>query len=374
MRTRYLRIGIDARAAAEVPAGRGRYVRELVRALLALEGDHRLVLFGRRSWPLPGTRWVLLPAPDPVWSLQAGLVARRHCDLVHASNSHLMCAAASVPAVAVVHDLFGFSAEFGVPPLARAERATLSLAARNAAGFICPTEATRGELVRRFPGVAGRTRVVPDGVTGSFSSAEPAGVPERHGIEKPYVLFVGTLEPRKNVPRLIEAFASLPAPLLDEFELVLVGAQGWATEQTDQARGSAGARVRALGYVDDEDLPSLYAGATAFAYPSLAEGFGLPVLEAMAAGTPVLTSDRSALPEVAGGAACLVDPASVAAIRAGLESLLTDAGLRQRLVRLGRAQAAEYTWERTATETLAYLTSVASTFAAGNRRESPVSS
>jgi alpha-1,3-rhamnosyl/mannosyltransferase len=368
-----LRIGIDARAAAEVAAGRGRYVRELARALADLPEEASPVLFGRTAWPLAGSTWRLIRTPDPLWAAHAGLVAGRHCDVVLASNSYLM-SIAPVPVVAFVHDLFGFERSHGLPTSAAAERLTLPLAARRAAGFICPSEATRRALEELFPRTEGRTAVIPHGVDPAFMAARSRGVARRYGVEGPFVLTVGTLEPRKNLARLVEAFASIPAARDGGCKLVLAGARGWSSSTLDAVVGRHGHLVRPIGFVSEAELPALYAEATAFAFPSLEEGFGLPVLEAMAAGTAVLTSDRSSLPEVAGDAALLVDPTDAGAIAAGLERLLAEPGLRDDLALRGRARAATFTWERTAQATLAYLRSVTSTFAAGNSRESAVSS
>jgi glycosyltransferase involved in cell wall biosynthesis len=364
-----LRIGIDARAAAEVAAGRGRYVRELARAIADLPDEASPVLFGRRAWPLPGSKWRLIGTPDPLWAAHAGLVAGRHCDVVLASNSYLM-SIAPVPVVAVVQDLFGFERSHGLPTSAAAERLTLPLAARRAAGVVCPTEATRPARESRFPRTRGRSIVIPHGVNPRFLAAREAGVARRHGIEGPFVLAVGTLEPRKNLVRLVEAFISASPP----FQLVLAGAHGWSNSGLDDLIRLHPDVVRPIGFVPDEELPALYAEASAFAFPSLEEGFGLPVLEAMAAGTAVLTSDRSSLPEVAGDAAVLVDPTDVGAIRAGLTRLLSEDGLREELGRRGRERAATFTWARTARGTVDYLRSVTSTFAAGNSRERAVSS
>jgi glycosyltransferase involved in cell wall biosynthesis len=364
-----LRIGIDARAAAEVGAGRGRYVRELARAIADLPGEAPPVMFGRTAWPLPGSTWRLLRTPDPLWAAHAGLVAGRHCDVVLASNSYVMSIAA-VPVVVVVQDLFGFERSHGLPASAAGERLTLPLATRRAVGFVCPSEATRRVLEDRFPRTRGRTVVIPLGVTSRFLEARGSDVARRHGVEGPFVLAVGTLEPRKNLVRLVEAFVAASPP----FQLVLAGARGWANTRLDELIRRHPGVVRVIGFVPDEELPALYAEATAFAYPSLEEGYGLPVLEAMAAGTPVLTSDRSSLPEVAGDAAVLVDPSDVDAIAAGLGRLLGDEGLRDELARRGRERAAEFTWARTARVTVDYLRSVTSTFAAGNSRESAVSS
>jgi glycosyltransferase involved in cell wall biosynthesis len=177
------------------------------------------------------------------------------------------------------------------------------------------------------------------------------------------MLYVGTVQPRKNLERLIEAFAMATAshtgasggeqPLL----LAIAGRRGWLSEAIDRrvAQLGLGGRVRFLDYVPDEDLPGLLSGATAFAFPSLYEGFGLPVLEAMACGAPVLTSTTSSLPEVAGDAAMLVDPTDTAAIAAALARLIADEPLRAELRARGLARAALFSWERCARETLAVL-------------------
>jgi glycosyltransferase involved in cell wall biosynthesis len=157
------------------------------------------------------------------------------------------------------------------------------------------------------------------------------------------VLGVGTLEPRKNLERLIEAWAGMQS---EEYELVLVGSIGWDAGAI--LRRARRRRVRLLGYVNDDDLVALYSLCEAFCYPSLYEGFGLPVLEAMAAGAPVITSSVSSLPEVAGDAAVLVDPRDAQAIRAGLERVLSDARERERLRIAGRARAAQFSWDQTA--------------------------
>jgi len=225
----------------------------------------------------------------------------------------------------------------------------------------------------RYPSLESRSVAIPLGVSERFSGAVAGDAAARLGVTGEYVLAVGTREPRKNLGRLIRAFAELPTELRERFSLAVAGPPGWDDSEA-HALASADARVVMLGFVDDADLPSLYAGASVFAFPSLAEGFGLPVLEAMAAGTPVLTSDCSSLPEVAGDAALLVDPAAAGSIGAGLARLLGEPGLRSDLAARGRDRAAAFTWERTARATLDYLTSVTSTFDAGKSRARKVSS
>jgi len=182
----------------------------------------------------------------------------------------------------------------------------------------------------------------------------------RYRLPERFVLFLGAMEPRKNLLRLIEAWATLKPAVRRETSLVVAGAQGWLNDSVRSRVESLGLgdRVHLAGYVEGEDLAALYSLATVFAYPSLREGFGLPVLEAMACGTPVLTSDVSSLPEVAGEAAVLVPPTDIEAIADGLLRLLEDAALRADLGERGRRQAAGFSWERCARETLGVYNSV----------------
>jgi glycosyltransferase involved in cell wall biosynthesis len=171
------------------------------------------------------------------------------------------------------------------------------------------------------------------------------------------VLAVGTLEPRKNLERLIEAWAAVDPTLRADHVLALVGPCGWDDAPILEAARASGARL--LGRVSEDELRALYAGCAAFAYPSLYEGFGLPVLEAMAAGAAVITSTTSSLPEVAGDAALLVDPQDTVAITTALARVLADGELRTELRARGPERAAQFSWDRTARETLALLRSIA---------------
>jgi alpha-1,3-rhamnosyl/mannosyltransferase len=336
-----VRIGIDARAAVEVRAGRGTMVRELIRALRASDAPHEFVLAARARWDEPLDErfsWWLDGAPDPWWNVKVGATAHRRCDVFVSTNSYLTVWFLRTPSVMVVCDMVAFHDQYRPQRRAKLiELATLPLAARRADVFAAISQATADDLAAHFPRTASKTVVTPLAADEHFFTAESGDVRERLGLRRPYVLAVGTLEPRKNLPALIEAFIGLPE---DSHDLVLVGALGWDTGETQAAIARHPDRIRALGHVPDGDLASLYAGAALFAYPSLYEGFGLPVLEAMAAGAPVLTSNISSLPEVAGDAAILVDPHSVDAIREGLLRGLSDPP------RGGRERARTFSWAR----------------------------
>lgn len=355
-------IGIDARAAAEVPAGRGRYVRELLRALATLPEarDVRFELWARTPWQDPALderfTWRLIGLPDPFWNVAAGLRAGRSADAFLSSNSYLTAWFTSCPTAIVVYDLVPFvEGAQAQGRAAKIERATIRPALRRAAALPCISEATRRDLVARFPKTAPIATTIPLAADAALAQP-PALAPGHPELDKPYVLAVGTIEPRKNLERLVAAWLHLPDEIRERHDLALVGPRGWDDGSILAAAAAAGAKI--LGRVSDEELHALYAGAACFSYPSLYEGFGLPVLEAMAAGAPVVTSNVSSLPEVAGDAALLVDPHDVPALADAIARVLGDRALADDLRTRGRAQAARFSWERTARETLAVLLDV----------------
>jgi len=343
--------GLDARAAAEVPAGRGRYVRELIAALAADREQDRYRLYARREHrsDLPAGRfaWELSGLRDPLWHLATARRTSRSTSAFLSTNSYLTAWATTVPTAVVVYDMVAFLADQHVQARAgRIERATIRPALRRAAALLCISEATRRDLVRLFPRAEATASVIPLAADAHFAEAvEPAR------LERPYVLAVGTLEPRKNLARLVKAFVALPDDVRAAHQLALVGPEGWDVQEILDAAAARPEEVVLLGHVDEQRLHALYAGAACFAYPSLYEGFGLPVLEAMAAGAPVVTSNVSSLPEVAGDAALLADPLDVRSIRDALLSVLADPAGVHRLRAAGRERAGTFSWQRTAAAT-----------------------
>ena len=219
----------------------------------------------------------------------------------------------------------------------------LDLLRRDADLVLCSSMATWADLAAHGVGEA-RLRLVPLGVrTERATAAEVADARQHFGLDRPYVLFAGTVEPRKNLPRLVAAFERIRAEHGD-LQLVLAGPSGWGDVAV------TGGEVRALGFVSPDQLRALYAGAEVLAYPSLREGFGLPVLEAMAQGTPVVTSRGTSTEDVAGGRAVLVDPLDVDDIARGLHEALRRG---EELAEAGIQRAAEMTWARTAELTVA---------------------
>jgi glycosyltransferase involved in cell wall biosynthesis len=357
-----MRIAIDARAAAEVPAGRGRYVRELLRGVSRLDADHQYLLYGRERWegaPLDSRfRWITPSAQGLSWPLRAGLQMSRSADVGLACTSYAMTIPWRIPGAAIVWDFAPFDSSLRTPRGSLLERVTLPFAVRRCKSLIAISEATRAELETRFPRARSKATVAHPAADAHFTP-EPGvgdrGVLERHGLRRPYVLVTGTLEPRKNLPRLIEAFAGLQESVRDGWTLALAGAAGWETDSTFASVAAHGGLVQTLGYVPDDELACLYRQAGVLCYVSLYEGFGIPVLEAMQSGTPVLTSAVSSMPEVGGEAARYANPRDVGDIRRALAELLGDPELRARCSAAGIARASLFDWTTTARVVLTAL-------------------
>jgi alpha-1,3-rhamnosyl/mannosyltransferase len=280
--------------------------------------------------------------------VRAALAANRECGVFLSTNSYLTAWFTRIPCAVVVYDLITFKPE--ARPQRRAsliERATARPAIARADELLCISEWTREDLVERFPKAAGKSVAIPLAASPQPDGDAAAAV-ARLGLERPYVLAVGTLEPRKNLGRLIQAWSKLPATVRESHTLALVGPTGWEMDEVLAPVKAARDDVRLVGFVSDDDLAALYERCAVFCYPSLYEGFGLPVLEAMQAGAPVICSDTSSLPEVGGDAVAYVNPVDSGDIAAVLERVLGDPQERQRLSAAGRERAQGFSWDETA--------------------------
>jgi glycosyltransferase involved in cell wall biosynthesis len=357
-----LTIAIDAsRAATGQPTGTERYSRRIIEAIIAAGRNHRYLLYLNQQGPLdlalPPTA-CQRPIPFPrLWThLRLSMeILRQPVDALFIP-AHVVPPVHPRATVVTIHDL-GYLYEpeahtnWSRRYLGWSTRWSIATARR----VIAISDATRDDLVRHYGAAPDKIRVIPHGIDDAFRPL-PKDLVAREitkiGLNQPYILFVGTIQPRKNIVRLIAAFDIL-AESNPEIELVLAGKRGWLAERIDAAIGASRHRdrIRITGHVPDEILPALYNGAQAVTLPSLYEGFGLPALEAIAAGTPVVVSDRGALPGIAGDAALIVDPLSPQSIAAGLADAL-DPVTRERRIAAGIRHAAQFRWDTAGRQTL----------------------
>ena len=224
-------------------------------------------------------------------------------------------------------------------------------------GLIAISSATRDDVADILKIPAGRIEVIYPGIADHFFGIESdagSGARRKYSLARPYLLFLGCLEPRKNIARLLDAYRMLPDALRRDCELVLAGPIGWGMDQI-LARLRQEAGIRMLGYIPESDLPGLLRGAEALVYPSLYEGFGFPAAQALAAGVPVITSNVSSLPEVTGDCALLVNPCDVTQLSASMERLLVSTSLRKSLTQAGKTRADRYRWETCASRSLEFF-------------------
>jgi glycosyltransferase involved in cell wall biosynthesis len=362
-----LRVAIDYTPALRQTAGIGRYTRGLVDALAELDQDSVYTLFcagqppDRVSWPanfaiqttrLPA-RWLTAGWHKLRLPLSAEILAGG-CDIFHSPDFTLPPLRKAL-GVVTVHDLSFLRVPQCADPglrtfLERAVPRSLTRAAR----VLADSENTKRDLIELLDVAPEKISVVPAGIEPRFQpvhdAAKLAGVRARYKLPEWFILMVGTIEPRKNLSRLISAYSQLRRQTGLPHALVIAGKQGWLYQGIYEQVAREGLTECVLfpGFVADVDLPALYTLADLLAFPSLYEGFGLPPLEAMACGTPVVTSDNSSLPEAVGPAALLVNAEDTDGLTEAMASVLCDADLRGRLAALGRVQAARYTWPEAA--------------------------
>ena len=369
-------IYLDVSAAVHRRAGLGRYAESLTRALVAAHPSRYALFYNRERGvkPLRGlgrlpVRTVALgykPWRMLVWLGQLARVGLDNllpgADLFHATE-HLLLSLRSIPTVLTVHDLIFRQLPEHHKPLNRWYlNLTVPLYCRRANHIIAVSEYTRRDLIAAYGLPPEKITVVPEAAAPRFRLQAPevvTAVRARYSLPDRYLLFVGTIEPRKNLTRLLAAFETLYREGLSD-GLVIVGKRGWLYDDFFARLEQSPVKDVVLfpGYVMDEDLPAIYAGAQALVFPSLCEGFGLPVLEAMACGTPVVSSNASSIPEAGGEAALYFDPTDTVEITTTARRLLREADLQDRLRTRGLAQAARFSWDLAATATEAVYDAV----------------
>lgn len=383
-----MHIGIDYTAAAWQGAGIGRYTRELIRAVVAQGSTYRYSLFYAaggigsenpyisdlrqlcetypyvRAVPIPISPrrltqlWQRARLPIPIELFTGQL------DLLHATDFVLPPTRART--LVTIHDLsFLLYPQFAAPGMVRYLSSAVPRSVRRANGVLADSKATRNDLIRLLDTDPVRIEVVYPGVDARFRPlphSETAPIRQKLALPERFLLFISTLEPRKNLVRQLEAFSQLIHPHdsettapLNDLKFVIGGRRGWlydeifATIERLQLRP----HLHLLDFVDDNDLPALYNLAWAFTYPSIYEGFGLPALEALACGTPVLTAGNSSLPEVVGDTAVIVDASDTAAIYDGMRRICIDVALRTRLQANGPLRARQFSWQQAGERILA---------------------
>ncbi len=378
-----MKILVDVRHLSDAhKTGVGEYTSELLRALFALrmEDEYETVSTGRFVSPPhreEGSGVVDAPVahahlrlPNKLLKLttlaarwpKLDRIAKATPDLIWLPNLNFTAISPSVPYALTIHDLSWkiFPEFFSMKMRLWHALSRPGRLVRDAAAIVVPSTATKEDVVRFFGTDADKVHVVPHGIDPAFSptfTARDHGVRSRHKLPKRFVLFVGTLEPRKNIVALIDAVAAYRRETGDDLHLVLAGGWGWKSGairnrlRTFDPSNLRTSWTHVLGYVPSSDRPALYRAATAFAWPSVYEGFGLPVLEAMASGTPVITSHTSSLPELTAGAAILVNPFRTEEITMALRELMSSEALRDRLRQKGLDRAREFSWEKAAQRT-----------------------
>ncbi|MBK9707206.1 MAG: glycosyltransferase family 4 protein [Acidobacteria bacterium] len=369
-----MRVALDAIPLAAPKTGIGHYTDSLAEWLARIHTDHQYELISPFDFPFDACgRHGHSPKPEnlsrkfiPVRSIfkkwwLLGLPAFLQIsplDVFHGTN-YCVPVFAPCPTVVTIHDLslLAHSGTHETDNVIRGRR-RMPIMARRARKIIAPSEWTKREIIEFLGIKPGKIQVIHEGAREKMlplPESNCQSVLERFGIKKPYLLFVGTIEPRKNLTTLIRAYDTLLRETEHRPQLVLCGGRGWLDGEVFSLVEKLKLQEQVLftGYVEDSDLPALYSSAEAFIYPSLYEGFGLPPLEAMACGTPVITSNSSSLPEVVGKAGLMHDPEDHLALTRSIVEILSDKDSREHFIRAGLEQASRFSWDRAARETQA---------------------
>lgn len=365
--------------------GVGQYTKHLTEALVKLDQGNHYTLFsflflGRRAQlPIATTanlsyRFVRF-IPGRVYNRlrkyhlapPIDLLLLRRPDLVFYPNFMRYPLALGEPSILVVHDLaFKLFPDFIEAKNLKDLENNLGRSIRRASAVVAVSENTKRDIIKFYGTPDEKISVVPPAIDHEHfrprSEEEIVAVRKKYGLPENYVLYTGTLEPRKNVVGILDAYRQLPEELREKHALVLAGGKGWRDDAIQNHLGELKQKHQIFlpGYIDDTDLPALYSGASAFVFPTFYEGFGIPPLEAMACGVPVVTSGNSSLPEVIGEAGLTADPHDPAQIGAQVQKVLTDPSLANQLKESGLARAKEFTWDSSAREILKVVKQVTS--------------
>lgn len=362
-----MRLVFDSRSLTTRPAGIGHYCIGVAEGLKSIGDPLEVLHIGLAGAPSPvplgstrqSLQTVIGAGPQDRWTRDLWecfemprLIRTWRADLLHSLSGLLPLRELTVPTVITIHDLTSIKFPgMHIRNLRYRYKLLLRRSVKRATAIVADSMSTKKDLVELLSLDPDRVIVLHLGVDPKFSpSDQPIPSAEFTSFRLPsrYILAVGTVEPRKNYVRLIKAFDAIASQIDDRIHLVIAGQRGWLAGPTYAAAGAAtnSARIRFVDYMPEHLMPEMFRGATAFAYPSLYEGFGLPPLEALASGVPTLTSNVSSLPEVMGDAAVLVDPTDVGKIAASLLNVVTDVDLRARLRQRGLERARTFTWER----------------------------
>ncbi len=363
-----MKILFDARFITPRHTGVGRSTELLLQALLQHHPDHHLIgLYHHKLDPI-------LPVQDLLYSPRAfddhpqgdiyrnfslpHLIRKHHIDVFHSPAFYSIQRRISVPQVVTIHDLAVFDTPEVFPrKFVLYFRWLIKSACKRATLLLVTTRFNAERLTARFPNVGKKIRIVPFGIDTVFRKRDPkfdASVREKWTLPEEYILDVSTVEPRKNLVKLLEGYEIYRRRCPNPLPLIIAGKDGMNAERIKKraCHGELDFSVRFLGYLSTSEIASLYRMARFMVFPSVYEGLGLPVLEAMAGGCPVITSDRSALPEAAGDAACLVNPDSAVSIADAMVMMTGDDAYRSEFAQKGLNRAQVFTWEKTASKTV----------------------
>jgi glycosyltransferase involved in cell wall biosynthesis len=362
-----MRIAINTLAMKSKLHGVGNYIKNLVWSLSSRDSKNEYLLFVSKEnighvQGLPANFEIVLAPGNPskkiLWEqfILPGKLKKYSVDLYHGPSFSMPFVKTCLQVVTIHDASFNLTPEHHPMYRRHYYRATVPGVMRNVDAVISVSQRAKSDLLKLVSVTPQKISVVPLGVDPRFHSVKNENkllsLRNKYDLPRPFILFVGMIEPRKNIELLVDAYLS--GNCSDRFDLVLAGSLGWDHSQLLQKITASAKKhcIRLPGYIEDADLPALYSAAEVFVYPSIYEGFGLPILESMACGTPVITSSVSSLPEVAGNAALLVDPRNLADLAWALQKVLAEKSLRDELTARGLQRAAIFTWDLTAQKTL----------------------